>query len=315
MGLYTMQSDLISPCVNYLVDLHVLKALDRRENGVYVDPLTGIPVPSDGMIVGRGGKSPKVVRNDYGDYMEVNDSHVFSYVCNITRYTQETGYEVFDAVIPRGTPYYISRCGDIVASERLLLKGKASGSVTYEEWRDVTWHVEKLIPKDEVSVGWLLLSDGTYIHPLGWSDGIADDVIGFVGDIYGHTAYVWGREPVALSDTACGMNLHDQLFYYGEYINQDVVHSLIRIADKYHTIGTVPYQWCVPTTSMVEDIIRRNDQIFGYCIRLLNRHFTPFHFVSIEISQGTGSVRPWSVGDTYYESPLCILPMSIRALS
>lgn len=92
---------------------------------------------------------------------------------------------LFEAIIPKGAKYLIDNDMVQVCSTELFITDRevdCSATITREEWLKIVKPILNRIDRTQVSVGWIYLKDGTFVHPLHYQIKL-DSVVGIVAKV------------------------------------------------------------------------------------------------------------------------------------
>lgn len=188
-------------------DIKVYKLLRYNETkGVYVTPFYDKEVQIGENLYG-GETLPELAIDD-DNLINIGKGYVHAYVkplqkhyISVLKWLSIHGKAeqlfFYEAIIPKGTEYYIDRFFDTICAKKMIIQDKyyllcelelveVDNSYLFEPILD-------FIDKNKVSPGWLMNSDKTFIHPSEYKDEMNDDIIGIVGTVENNEAIVIAR--------------------------------------------------------------------------------------------------------------------------
>ena len=219
------------------VDIVCTKVLREVGPGTFITPYRSKVVGGLGEIVGLPVGRGYEEAFDGGRYFTYGAGWVHAYVGPVEGGKRmDVRDDLFRAVIPAGTPFVLGCSGDEVCSARMLVTGR--GCCDFTPLHEVAGMCG-VFGDDGVSPGWLVLSDGSFVHPLSGSLD-AGDVIGVVcGSFDGKLLVMSSSE------------------FFGDY---EVCHChCVR-----HSIGfTKPGDWCMPSLRMMDVLHGNRTAVFA----------------------------------------------------
>lgn len=155
-------------------DIKVFKILQKTDKG-YKTPYRGKEVELGVIMKPNENVSHTVGNRGYDNCMLCVENGFIHAVTNTVSYDKEKvddteNYIVVECFIPKGTEFYLSDDFVEVAAKELFITDKIVNNksvLSNEEMETLllTYPIENLIPKDEVSAGYIMLSDKTFVHP------------------------------------------------------------------------------------------------------------------------------------------------------